>query len=208
MAHQLPPLPYAYDALEPHIDARTLEVHHDKHHATYLANLNKALEAAADWQDKPVEALLKDLNAVPENLRKAVRNQGGGFANHTFYWESMAPNAGGVPAANSALALAINKTFVSFAAFKEKFSSAAVGHFGSGWGWLSLDRQKQLVVHSTANQDSPLSEGLTPLLVCDVWEHAYYLKYQNRRADYVTAWWNVVNWERVIERYLAATQKS
>jgi len=207
MAHQLPPLPYGYDALEPHIDARTLEVHHDKHHATYLANLNKALEGAPDLQDKPVEDLLKNLDAVPEGVRKAVRNQGGGFANHTFYWESMGPKSSGAPAASSALAASINKAFVSFATFKEKFTAAAVGHFGSGWGWLSLDKGGQLMVHSTANQDSPLSEGLTPLLVCDVWEHAYYLKYQNRRADYVAAWWNVVNWDKVIERYLTATKR-
>jgi Fe-Mn family superoxide dismutase len=207
MAHQLPPLPYGYNALEPHIDARTLEIHHDKHHAAYLANLNKALEAAPELQDRPVEELLKKLDAVPETVRKAVRNHGGGFVNHTFYWESMAPNAAGAPAPGSALAIAINKAFVSFAMFKEKVSAATVGHFGSGWGWLSLDREGQLLIHSTANQDSPLSEGLTPLLVCDVWEHAYYLKYQNRRADYVAAWWNVVNWDKVVERYLAATKR-
>ncbi len=204
MPYQLPPLPYGYDALEPYIDARTLEIHHDKHHATYLTNLNKALEGAADLQDQPAENLLKDLNAIPENVRKAVRNQGGGFVNHTFYWESMAPNAGGEPPAGSTLAIAINKTFVSFAAFKEKFSAASVGHFGSGWGWLSLDKSGQLTVHSTANQDSPLSDGLIPLLVCDVWEHAYYVKYQNKRADYVTNWWHTVNWKKVLERYTAA----
>ncbi len=203
MPHQLPPLPYAYDALEPYLDARTLEIHHDKHHATYLANLNKALEGAPDWQDKRVEDLLQNLAVVPEALRKAVRNQGGGFVNHTFYWESMAPNAGSAPVAGSAIAVAINKTFVSFATFKEKFAAAAVGHFGSGWGWLSVNAERQLVIHSTANQDSPLSEGLIPLLTCDVWEHAYYLKYQNRRADYVTGWWNIVNWEKVDARYTA-----
>jgi Fe-Mn family superoxide dismutase len=182
MPYQLPPLPYSYDALEPHIDSRTLEIHHDKHHATYMANLNKALEGVTDLQDQPVEKLLKDLNAIPETIRKAVRNQGGGFANHTFYWESMAPNAGGEPPAGSPLAIAINKTFVNFAAFKEKFSSTSVGHFG------------------------PLSDGLVPLLTCDIWEHAYYLKYQNRRADYVSSWWHTVNWEKALERYVAATK--
>ena len=204
MTYQLPPLPYAYAALEPHLDARTLEIHHDKHHATYLTNLNKALENAPDLQAKPAEDLLKDLNAIPENIRAVVRNSGGGFVNHNFYWESLAPQAGGEPSAGSPLAAAIQKTFGDFAAFKEKFSTTTVARFGSGWGWLSLDKAGQLLIHSTANQDSPLSEGLTPLLTCDIWEHAYYLKYQNRRADYVTAWWNLVNWEKVAERYAAA----
>lgn len=204
MSYQLLPLPYAYDALEPHLDTRTLEIHHDKHHAAYLANLNKALESAPDLQARPAEDLLKNLNAIPENIRTAVRNNGGGFVNHNFYWESMAPNAGGEPPAGSPLAAAIQKTFGDFAVFKDKFSGASVGRFGSGWGWLSLDPQGLLVIHSTANQESPLSEGLTPLLTCDVWEHAYYLNYQNRRADYVTAWWNLVNWEKVAERYAAA----
>jgi Fe-Mn family superoxide dismutase len=202
MSYQLPPLPYAYDALEPHLDARTLEIHHDKHHATYLTNLNKALESAPELQAKPAEALLKDLNAIPENIRTAVRNSGGGFVNHNFYWESMAPQAGGEP--GSALSAAIQKAFGDFATFQEKFATATVARFGSGWGWLSLDKDGQLLIHSTANQDSPLSEGLTPLLTCDVWEHAYYLKYQNRRADYVAAWWNLVNWEKVAERYATA----
>jgi len=204
MTYQLPSLPYAYDALEPHIDARTLEIHHDKHHATYLTNLNKALESAPDLQAKPAEDLLKDLNAVPESIRLAVRNSGGGFVNHNFYWESMASNAGGEPPAGSPVAAAIQKAFGDFSVFKEKFSTATVARFGSGWGWLSLDKQGQLIIHSTANQDSPLTEGLMPLLTCDVWEHAYYLKYQNRRADYVTAWWSVVNWKKVAERYAAA----
>lgn len=204
MPYQLPPLPYAYDALEPHLDARTLEIHHDKHHATYLTNLNKALENFPELQAKPAEALLEDLNAIPESIRTAVRNSGGGFVNHNFYWESLAPQAGGEPATGSPLAVAIQKAFGDFTTFKEKFSAATVGRFGSGWGWLSLDQTGQLLIHSTANQDSPLSEGLKPLLTCDVWEHAYYLKYQNRRADYVSAWWDLVNWEKAAERYAAA----
>ena len=204
MSYVLAPLPYAYDALEPHIDARTLEIHHDKHHATYLANLNKALESAPELGKMAAEDLLKDLNAIPENIRTVVRNSGGGYVNHNFYWEGMAPQAGGEPAAGSPLALAIQKSFGDFASFKEKFSAATIGRFGSGWSWLSLDKQGQLIIHSTANQDSPLSEGLTPLLTCDVWEHAYYLNYQNRRADYVAAWWNLVNWEKVAERLAAA----
>jgi Fe-Mn family superoxide dismutase len=203
MTYQLAALPYAFDALEPHLDARTLEIHHDKHHATYLANLNKALEGATTLQAGPVEALLKDLSLVPEAIRTAVRNNGGGFANHNFYWESMGPNCGGEPPA-SAFSKALSAAFGEFAAFKEKFSAATVGRFGSGWGWLSLAKNGWLVIHSTANQDSPLTEGLTPLLTCDVWEHAYYLQYQNRRADYVTAWWSLVNWSKVIERYEAA----
>jgi len=204
MTYQLPPLPYAYDALEPHIDTRTLEIHHDKHHATYLANLNKALEGAPELQVKSAEELLTNLNAVPEKIRTAVLNNGGGFVNHTFYWESMAPNAGGEPPVGSKLGTAIITGFGNFAAFKDRFSTASVTRFGSGWGWLSLDKTGQLIVHSTANQDSPLSEGLAPLLTCDVWEHAYYLKYQNRRADYMSAWWNVVNWAKVAERFAAA----
>ena len=204
MSYQLAPLPYAYDALEPYLDARTLEIHHDKHHATYLANLNKALEASPDLQKRPPEDLLKALHVVPENLRTAVRNSGGGFVNHNFYWESMAPQAGGEPPAGSKLAGMIQKAFGEFAAFKDKFTASTVARFGSGWGWLSVDKQGQLVVGSTSNQDSPLTEGLTPLLTCDVWEHAYYLKYQNRRADYVAAWWDLVNWQKVAERCDAA----
>jgi Fe-Mn family superoxide dismutase len=203
MTYQLAALPYAFDALEPYLDARTLEIHHDKHHATYLANLNKALEGAPFLSSQPVEALLQDLTAVPEAIRTAVRNNGGGYANHNFYWESMGPGCGGEPPA-STFARALTATFGDFAVFKEKFSAAAVGRFGSGWGWLSLDKTGGLVIHSTANQDSPLTDGLTPLLTCDVWEHAYYLKYQNRRAEYVGAWWNLVNWAKVIERYEAA----
>ena len=204
MSYTLSPLPYAFDALEPYLDARTLEIHHDKHHATYLNNLNKALEACPDLQTWHAEDLLKELHAVPENIRMAVRNSGGGFVNHNFYWESMAPQAGGEPPAGSPLAAAILNTFDSFASFKEKFSTVTVGRFGSGWGWLSLDKEGELIIHSTSNQDSPLSEGLIPLLTCDVWEHAYYLNYQNRRPDYVAAWWNLVNWDRVTERFIAA----
>ena len=202
MPYQLPPLAFAYDALEPHIDARTVEIHHDKHHQTYLNNLNKALESAPELFNQAPADLLKDLTAIPQAIRTAVRNQGGGFVNHTFYWEALGPNAGGEP--QGALGEAIVKTFGTFAAFKEKLTAASVGHFGSGWGWLSLDKTGQLVVHSTGNQDSPLSDGFTPLLTCDVWEHAYYLKYQNLRAKYVEAWWNVVKWDVVAARYAAA----
>jgi Fe-Mn family superoxide dismutase len=204
MSYQLSPLPYAFDALEPYIDAQTMEVHYGKHHATYLSNLNKALESAPGLAGKSAEDLLKDLNAVPEAVRTAVRNNGGGYVNHEFFWVSMAPKAGGEPAAGSDLAKALASTFGAFDAFKEKFAQAALTRFGSGWAWLALDKSGQLVVTSTANQDSPLSDGHTPLLGLDVWEHAYYLKYQNRRADYIGAWWNVVNWEKVIERYKLA----
>jgi len=204
MTYQLPSLPYAYDALMPYIDERTIKVHHDKHHATYLANLNKALEGAPELQVKSAEELLTNLKAVPEKIRTAVVNNGGGFVNHNFYWESMAPNAGGEPLIESGIGVAIVTAFGNFAAFKDKFATTSVTRFGSGWGWLSLDKKKQLIVHSTANQDSPLSQGLVPLLTCDVWEHAYYLKYQNRRADYISAWWNVVNWAKIAERFAAA----
>jgi Fe-Mn family superoxide dismutase len=204
MAYQLPPLPYPYDALEPHLDARTLEIHHDKHHATYLANLNKALEAAPDLLTLQAEELLKDLSVVPEGIRTAIRNNGGGFVNHNFYWESMAPETGEAREPSGPLALAIEQSFGDFAAFKQAFTTSTVGRFGSGWGWLSIDKQGKLLIHSTANQDSPLTEGLIPLLTCDVWEHAYYLNYQNRRADYVAAWWNIVNWLKVAERYAIA----
>jgi superoxide dismutase, Fe-Mn family len=201
MAHELPPLPYAFNALEPHIDARTMEIHHGKHHATYITNLNKALESAPNLQSKSAEDLIKDLNAVPENIRMAVRNNGGGHVNHTLFWLSMAPNAGGEP--TGALADAIKKAFNDFASFKEKFNNAGLTRFGCGWAWLSLYKSGAVTVHSTANQDNPLMEGLKPLLGCDVWEHAYYLNYQNRRADYLNAWWNVVNWAEVAKRYEA-----
>ncbi|HEX2907765.1 MAG TPA: superoxide dismutase [Phototrophicaceae bacterium] len=201
MAFELPPLPYPSNALEPHVDARTMEIHHDKHHATYVANLNKALDGQAALQAKSLEALLSDLNAVPENIRTAVRNNGGGVLNHNMFWEVMAPHAGGEPTGE--LAAAITARFGSFATFKEQFSAAAMGRFGSGWAWLIVDNGGLSIV-STANQDTPLSEGKKPILCLDVWEHAYYLNYQNRRADYVAAWWNVVNWPEVARRYAAA----
>src|SRR5512136_1403597 len=195
MPHELVKLPYAYDALEPHIDARTMEIHHSKHHATYVANLNNTLQPHADLQGKPLEALLKDLNAVPEAVRTAVRNNGGGVYNHNMYWMMLAPKAGGAP--KGELAKAIDSTFGTFAAFQEQFTKAGLGRFGSGWAWLVVDKAGKLTITSTANQDSPISDGLRPILTVDVWEHAYYLKYQNRRADYLAAWWNVVDWETV-----------
>ena len=202
MAHELPALPYPTNALEPHIDARTMEIHHGKHHQAYVTNLNKALESAPELAGKSVEALIQDLNAVPEAIRTAVRNNGGGHANHTLFWQIMAPNAGGEPTGD--LAAAINSAFGSFAAFTEKINANGAGRFGSGWTWLSVDGSGALVAHSTPNQDSPLMEGKTPLLGIDVWEHAYYLNYQNRRPDYLKAWWNVVNWDAVAARYAAA----
>ena len=202
MAHELPPLPYAFDALEPHIDTQTMQIHHGKHHAAYVTNLNKALESAPNLQSKSAEDLIKDLNAVPEAIRTAVRNTGGGHVNHSMFWQIMGPKAGGEPTGD--LAAAINAAFGGFAAFKEKFNAAGVGRFGSGWAWLSLDKNGALTIHSTANQDNPLMEGMKPVMGCDVWEHAYYLKYQNRRADYLAAWWNVVNWAEVARRYAAA----
>ncbi|HEX7085116.1 MAG TPA: superoxide dismutase [Vicinamibacterales bacterium] len=195
MPFTLPPLPYAPDALEPHIDKMTMEIHHGKHHAAYVNNLNKALESAPDLQNKSVEELLaNNCAAVPENIRTAVRNNGGGHVNHTMFWKLMAPNAGGKP--TGALAQAIDQSFGSFDAFKEQFAKAAAGRFGSGWAWL-IDNNGKLSVESTANQDNPIMEGKKPILGLDVWEHAYYLKYQNRRPDYINAWWNVVNWDEV-----------
>ena len=194
----LPPLPYAYDALEPHIDAQTMQIHHDKHHAAYIANLNKAVADFPDLGKKPVEDLLKDLNSVPEKIRTTVRNNGGGHYNHSLFWQMMKKGGGGEPAGD--LAKAIDTSFGSFSAFKDNFSKAALGQFGSGWAWLILDGSA-VKIEPTANQDSPLSSGKTPLLGVDVWEHAYYLKYQNKRADYITAWWNVVNWDFVADRY-------
>jgi len=202
MAHVLVTLPYAYDALEPHIDARTMEIHHSKHHQTYVNNLNAALEPHAALQGKAVEALLGDLNAVPEAIRTAVRNNGGGVANHNLYWKVMGPGGGGEP--SGALAAAIKKTFGDFAAFKETFSKAGITQFGSGWAWLVVDSSKALKVLSLPNQDSPVSSGMKPVMAMDVWEHAYYLKYQNKRADYVAAWWNVVNWSEVGRIYEAS----
>jgi superoxide dismutase, Fe-Mn family len=194
----LPPLPYAYDALEPHIDARTMEVHHDKHHATYVANLNKVVADFPDVKKMPIEDLLKDLNAIPETIRAAVRNQGGGHLNHSLFWQ-MLKKDGGEP--KGALAAAIDRRFGSFSSFKDAWTKAAVGQFGSGWAWLVVDANKQLAIESTANQDSPISQGKSPLLTIDVWEHAYYLKYQNRRPEYVTAFFQVINWDFVSDRY-------
>ena len=201
MTHELPALTYALNALEPHIDARTMEIHHSKHHNTYISNLNNALTDYADLQSKSVEALIKDLDAVPADIRAAVRNNGGGHLNHSLFWPSMSPNGGGAP--SGALAAAIDTAFGDFDAFKTEFSAAATTRFGSGWAWLSVNANSKLTVSSTANQDNPVSEGLTPLLGLDVWEHAYYLNYQNRRPDYISAWWNVVNWDEVAARLTA-----
>jgi Fe-Mn family superoxide dismutase len=198
--YELPALPYAYDALEPHIDAMTMEIHHSRHHATYVNNLNAALEGH-DVGEKSVEELISNLEALPESIRTAVRNNGGGHANHTLFWQILSPNGGGEPTGE--LAAAIKETFGSFESFKEKFTDAALKRFGSGWAWLVVKGGK-LEVTSTPNQDSPLMEGATPILGLDVWEHAYYLKYQNKRPDYVKAFWNVVNWNEVNKRYLAA----
>ena len=201
MPFAVPPLSYPTDALEPHIDRHTMEIHHDKHHAAYVTNLNKALESAPDLQTKTIEQLLaNNCAAVPENIRTAVRNNGGGHLNHTMFWQIMAPKAGGSPVGN--VATAINSAFGSFDQFREKLAAAAMGRFGSGWAWLVKSAGK-LEIISTANQDSPLMEGRHPVMGLDVWEHAYYLKYQNRRADYVTAWWNVVNWNEVEKRFNA-----
>ena len=197
----LPPLPYAYDALEPYIDARTMEIHHDKHHAAYVANLNKAVAEFPDMGKMSVEDMLKDLNAIPEKIRMAVRNQGGGHYNHSLFWQ-MLKKDGGEPA--GALASAIDQRFGSFSAFKDEWTKAAVGQFGSGWAWLVVDANKQLGIGPTANQDSLISQGKQPLLGIDVWEHAYYLKYQNRRPEYVAAFFHVINWDFVSERYAKA----
>jgi superoxide dismutase, Fe-Mn family len=198
MAHELPALPYAYDALEPYVDTMTMQIHHGKHHATYVANLNAALEKNPELQGKTVDDLLRGLASVPESIRTAVRNNGGGVANHNFFWQVMAPKAGGSP--SGPLADAINASFGGFEAFKGEFKKAALGRFGSGWAWL-INAGGKLSIESTANQDSPLSEGKSPVLLLDVWEHAYYLKYQNKRADYVDAWWSVVNWSEVAKRF-------
>jgi Fe-Mn family superoxide dismutase len=198
--HTVPSLAYAFDALEPHIDAKTMEIHHDKHHATYVAKLNAALEGHADLAAKPLEELLRGIESLPESVRGAVKNHGGGHANHTLFWEIMAPNAGGTPSGK--LAEAIDRDFGSFSAFQEKLTNAAANQFGSGWGWLVASDGK-LEVLARPNQDSPLMEGKTPLLGVDVWEHAYYLKYQNRRPDYLAAWWNVINWSAVAGKFAA-----
>lgn len=197
----LPELPYAYDALEPHLDGETFKIHHGKHHQGYTDKLNKALEAHPEFYEKSIEDILSDLDAVPEDIRKAVRNNGGGYYHHSLFWQMMSPDGGGEPAGE--LADAINADFGSFAEFKEKLSTAALTHFGSGWGWLVKDKEGKLSVTSTPNQDSPVSEGLKPLLTIDVWEHAYYLKYQNRRNEFIEAFWNVVNWEYVDSAFKA-----
>jgi superoxide dismutase, Fe-Mn family len=203
MPHTLAPLPYAFDALEPHIDAATMQIHHGKHHQAYVNNLNAALDAHADLHARPLEGLLADLASVPEDIRTAVRNNGGGHWNHTLFWNTMGAKAGGEPA--GALGEAINTAFGNFGRFKEKFTQAGTGRFGSGWAWLIREASGLRVV-STPNQDNPIMEGLAPgqiLLGLDVWEHAYYLKYQNRRPDYIAAWWNVVNWSAVAARFSA-----
>ncbi|WP_068776924.1 superoxide dismutase [Paenibacillus sp. FJAT-26967] len=202
MAHQLPALPYPNNALEPHIDATTMEIHHDRHHNTYVTNLNAALEGHAELQSKSLEDLISDLNSLPESIRTAVRNNGGGHANHSLFWETIGPNAGGAP--TGSLAQAIDSELGGFDKFKEDFAKAATTRFGSGWAWLALGKDGQLKVYSLPNQDSPLFEGDTPLLGLDVWEHAYYLNYQNKRPDYIAAFWNVVNWDAVNTRYEAA----
>ena len=203
MAFTLSPLPYAFDALEPHIDARTMEIHHDKHHATYVANLNKALEGAPELAGKSLEALLAhNLAAVPDALKTAVRNNGGGVWNHDLYWQIMGKNAGGAPVGNVGKAIAA--AYGSFDEFKTKFAAAGLGRFGSGWAWLVKTTAGGVDIVSTANQDTPLSEGKSPVLALDVWEHAYYLHYQNRRADYISSWWNVVNWGTVEDLFNSA----
>ena len=204
MAHELPPLPYDYNALEPYIDEETMHLHHDKHHQAYINNLNTALANYPDLQDKSAEELIRDLNSVPEAIRPAVRNNGGGHVNHTMFWEIMGPNGGGEP--TGALADAINQSFGSFDAFKQQFNDAGTKRFGSGWAWLVRGSDGGLSVISTANQDNPLSDGQYPVLGNDVWEHAYYLKYQNRRPEYLAAWWNVVNWDAVSKRFEQAGQ--
>ncbi|HNV02066.1 MAG TPA: superoxide dismutase [Vicinamibacterales bacterium] len=198
MAHELPPLPYAFDALEPFIDTMTMQIHHGKHHATYVSNLNAALEKAPELQSLSADDLVRDLSRVPESVRTAVRNNGGGHVNHAMFWQIMAPKAGGEP--SGPLADAIKAAFGSFEAFKGEFKKAALGRFGSGWAWL-VNTGGKLTIESTPNQDNPIMEGRQTVMGIDVWEHAYYLKYQNRRADYVDAWWSVVNWSEVAKRY-------
>ncbi len=199
MAFELPSLPYAFDALEPHIDARTMEIHHGKHHATYVNKLNEALASHADLQSKSVENLLTDLASLPDSIRGAVNNHGGGHLNHSIFWKNMNASGGGAPGGD--LADAINTAFGKFDDFKKKFATAAATRFGSGWAWLCADKSGKLVVQNFPNQDNPLTVGLTPLLGLDVWEHAYYLNYQNRRPDYIAAWWNVVDWKDVSSRF-------
>jgi superoxide dismutase, Fe-Mn family len=201
MSFTLPPLPYAFDALEPHIDAKTMEIHHDKHHNAYVTNLNKALEGAPDFGKLSIEELCAQIGKVPESIRTAVRNNGGGHLNHSMFWKLMKKGGGGEPSGD--LGSAITKAFGSFGDFKTKFAAAGAGRFGSGWAWL-LVRDGKLAIESTPNQDNPVMDGGKPVLGLDVWEHAYYLKYQNRRPDYIEAWWNVVNWSQAAENYSAA----
>jgi len=202
MAYELPPLPYPSKALEPHIDAKTMEIHHDKHHQAYITNANKALEGHPDLAAKPVDELLADLNKIPESVRTVLRNNAGGHSNHTFFWKIMGPNAGGTP--KGKLAEAINSTFGGVDQFKEELQKAAIGRFGSGWAWLVVNKEGKLQITSTANQDTPISDGLKPVIGVDVWEHSYYLLYQNRRPDYLKAWWNVVNWDQAEKNFEAA----
>ncbi|MEJ8303455.1 superoxide dismutase [Saccharibacillus sacchari] len=202
MAFELPALPYSNDALEPHIDAQTMEIHHDRHHNTYVTNLNAALESAPELQSKSLEELIGDLDSVPESIRTAVRNNGGGHHNHSLFWTVIGPNGGGAPSGD--LAAAIDSDLGGFDKFKEDFAKAATTRFGSGWAWLVVGKDGKLAVTSTPNQDSPIFEGLTPILGLDVWEHAYYLKFQNKRPDYISTFWNVVNWDEVSKRFAAA----
>ncbi len=202
--YSVPPLPYAYDALEPHIDQATMQFHHDKHHAAYVKNLNAALDKHPELKSKPVEEMLRNLNSVPADIRQIVRNNGGGHVNHSMFWLIMKPQGGGEP--TGAIASAINQSFGSFAAFKKQFNEAGTGRFGSGWVWLVLNKNGKLEVTTTANQDSPLSEGKYPIMGNDVWEHAYYLKYQNRRPEYLDAWWNVLNWDEINKRFATASK--
>jgi Fe-Mn family superoxide dismutase len=199
MPAELPPLPYDYNALEPHIDEETMHLHHDKHHQTYVTNLNNALQSHPELQNKSAEELIRDLNSVPEDIRTVVRNNGGGHVNHTMFWQIMSPNGGGEP--TGPIADAISEAFGSFEAFKQQFNDAGTKRFGSGWAWLVRGSGGQLQIVSTANQDNPMSAGQAPILGNDVWEHAYYLKYKNRRPEYLNAWWNVVNWEAIKERF-------
>jgi len=205
MAFELPPLPYAYDALEPHIDEQTMRIHHDKHHAGYTAKLNAALEGT-EWADQPIDQTLANLSDLPEDKQTAVRNNGGGYLNHGIFWTTMSPSGGGDPTGD--LATAIDDAFGSFDAFREQFETAAKTQFGSGWAWLELSADGELQVHGHANQDNPVLHGAAPILGLDVWEHAYYLKYQNKRPDYVSAWWNVVNWTEADRRFREAVAQN
>jgi Fe-Mn family superoxide dismutase len=201
MAYELPPLPYPFNALEPHIDAKTMEIHHDKHHQAYITNANNALKDHPDLAAKPVDELIANLSQVPESIRTVVRNNAGGHSNHTFFWKIMGPNAGGAP--KGKLAEAITATFGSVDAFKEKLQAAGASRFGSGWAWLVVNKEGKLEITSTPNQDSPIMEGLKPVIGIDVWEHSYYLLYQNKRPDYLKAWWNVVNWDEAEKNFSA-----